>query len=86
MPSRTPANGLETANQKEKFQPSLGRFDLSSYYFSQAFEASRFHKTRNFFRDALSVGRAIRIDAERVKIVPLQLESEDPPGRVFSIT
>src|SRR5438477_6093639 len=42
MPSRTPSNGLETANQKETFQSEVVEFIFT--LFSQAFEDGHFTK------------------------------------------
>jgi len=38
MPTRTPSNGLKTANQKEKFQPEPWALGFAFILFSQAFE------------------------------------------------
>ena len=54
MPRRTPSNGLETANQKEKSQPESWRLDLSFMVLSKAFEDRHFTKTRNFLCNALA--------------------------------
>jgi hypothetical protein len=42
MPSRTPSNGLETANQKETFQPDSWALGFVFTLFSQAFEDRHF--------------------------------------------
>jgi len=42
MPSRTPSNGLEMANQKETFQPEPWAVGFVSMPFSQAFEDRHF--------------------------------------------
>jgi hypothetical protein len=44
MPSRTPSNGLEMANQKETFQPGSGAIEFVFTLFSQAFEDLHFKK------------------------------------------
>jgi hypothetical protein len=43
-PSRTPSNGLEMANQKERFQPESWAIAFVSMLFSQAFEDRHFTK------------------------------------------
>jgi hypothetical protein len=48
MPSRTPSNGLETANQKETFQSDALKVELIFTLFSQALE------DRHFTANALS--------------------------------
>jgi len=42
MASRTPSNGLVTANQKETFQSDALEVELSFTLFSQAFEDRHF--------------------------------------------
>jgi hypothetical protein len=44
MPTRTPSNGLETANQKETFQPDFLAIGFVFMLFSQAFEDRHFRK------------------------------------------
>ena len=44
MPTRTPSNGLETANQKETFQPESWAIAFVFTLFSQAFEDRHFTK------------------------------------------
>jgi len=46
IPSRTPSNGLETANQKETFQSEVVEFIFT--LFSQAFEDGHFRKSEIF--------------------------------------
>jgi len=60
------------------FQPAFSGVGFLFMPLFSSVRRSTFHKTWNFPRDALSVGRAIRIDAERIKFKPLQPESEDP--------
>jgi hypothetical protein len=42
MPSRTPSNGLESANQNETFQPEPWPLGFVFMLFSQAFEDRHF--------------------------------------------
>jgi len=56
-PSRTPSNGLETANQKETFQSAV---EFVFTLFSQAFEDRHFTKREISFGTLMSV-RAIRM-------------------------
>jgi len=58
-PSRTPSNGLETANQKETFQSEVVEFVFT--LFSQAFEDGHFKKREIFFR-TLNEVRRINLD------------------------
>ena len=44
MPTRTPSNGLETANQNETFQPESCAIRFVFTLFSQAFEQGHFTK------------------------------------------
>ena len=60
MPSRTPSNGLETANQKETFQSEVVEFIFT--LFSQAFEDRHFRK--------FAVGTAT-VGNRPLEIVPL---------------
>jgi hypothetical protein len=48
MPSRTPRNGLETANQKEASPPESFAVLLVFTLFSQAFEGRDFRKSEIF--------------------------------------
>jgi hypothetical protein len=50
MPSRTPSSGLETANQKETFQPDSCATEFAFTLFSQAFEARHFKNIENLSR------------------------------------
>jgi len=45
MPRRTPSNGLETANQKEKSQPESWAIGFVFMELSKAFEDRHFTKT-----------------------------------------
>jgi hypothetical protein len=45
MPRRTPTNGLEMANQKEKSQPESWAIEFVSMLLSKAFEDRHFTKT-----------------------------------------
>jgi hypothetical protein len=58
-PSRTPSNGLETANQKETFQSEVVEFVFT--LFSQAFEDEHFTKREIFF-GMLNEVRGINLD------------------------
>ena len=60
MPSRTPSNGLEMANQKETSQSEPWALGFVFMLFSQAFEDRYFTNTRNSFRDVLSAVRRMR--------------------------
>jgi hypothetical protein len=60
MPSRTPSNGLERANQNETFQPEPWALGFVFTLFSQAYDDRHFTNTRNSFRDALSAARRMR--------------------------
>jgi len=42
IPSRTPSNGLDTANRKQTSQPEVGVVELAFILFSQAFEQRNF--------------------------------------------
>ena len=44
MASSTPSNGLDTANQKETFQPEFSVVEFAFTLFSQAFEDRHFKK------------------------------------------
>jgi len=58
MARRTPSNGLETANQKEKFQPEFWAIGFVFMVFSKEFEPRHFIKRE--------ISRAISIvDAHR---------------------
>ena len=48
--TRTPINGLETANQKEMSQPGAPEVEFVFTLFSQAFEHQHFTKSEGFFR------------------------------------
>src|SRR5438105_8132199 len=48
MPTRTPSNGLETANQKETFQPDSWAIEFVFTLFSQVFEDRHFRKSEIF--------------------------------------
>jgi hypothetical protein len=65
------AKGSVRQTRKKCSDVTFQESDFSSWHFSQAFKTWHFWQIWNFFRDALNVGGAIRIDAERVKIVPL---------------
>jgi hypothetical protein len=52
--SRTPINGLETANQKETRQPESWAIAFVFMLFFSSSPTSIFHKRRNFFLYALS--------------------------------
>src|SRR5437763_11976259 len=51
-PSRTPSNGLETANQKETFQSEVVEFIFT--LFSQAFEDGHFTKREISLRQGIA--------------------------------
>ena len=51
MPRRTPSNGLETANQKETFQPESWAIAFVFMLFFSSVRRLTFHITRNFFRN-----------------------------------
>src|SRR5437016_2583639 len=55
MPSRTPSNGLETANQKETFQSEVVEFIFT--LFSQAFEDEHFTEREISFETLNEVRR-----------------------------
>src|SRR5262249_45697729 len=50
-PSRTPSNGLETANQNETFQPDSLVIELVFTLLSQAFEDRHFRNLEIFSRE-----------------------------------
>ena len=50
MPTRIPSNGLETANQKETFQPASRLIEFVFTLFSQAFDDWHFTE-REIFQD-----------------------------------
>jgi hypothetical protein len=67
--SRTPSNGLGTANQKEKSQPEPWAIEFVFTLFSQAFEDRHFTEAGNlsliqFLRDSARSDFRIRIDPE----------------------
>ena len=72
MPSRTPSNGLETANQKETFQSEVVEFIFT--LFSQAFEDGHFTEGEIFFETLYEV-RRIWIAASG-----LEDSAKTPPG------
>jgi len=51
MPTRTPSNGLETANQNETFQPGPWALGFVFILFFSSVRRSTFHVARNFFRN-----------------------------------
>jgi hypothetical protein len=51
MARRTPSNGLETANQKEKFQPESWAIGFVFMMLSKAFEGRHFTNTWDFLRN-----------------------------------
>src|SRR6266404_9438805 len=51
MPTRTPSNGLERANQNETFQPEPWALGFVFILFFSSVRRSTFHRTRNFFRN-----------------------------------
>jgi hypothetical protein len=53
-PSRTPSNGLETANQKETFQSEVVEFIFT--LFSQAFESRHFTEREISFETLKEIG------------------------------
>src|SRR4029077_18668057 len=55
MPSRTPSNGLENANQKETFQSEVVEFIFT--LFSQAFEDGHFTEREISFETLYEVRR-----------------------------
>ena len=59
MPTRTPSNGLETANQNETFQPESCAIRFVFTLFSQAFEQGHFTKCE-IPSACLECSRAIR--------------------------
>jgi hypothetical protein len=59
MPTRTPSNGLETANQKETFQPESCAIRFVFTLFYQAFEQGHFTKCE-ILSACLECSRAIR--------------------------
>jgi hypothetical protein len=65
-PSRTPSNGLETANQKETFQSEVVEFVFT--LFSQAFEDGHFTKREIFFGTlSAKLGESISIAASELE-------------------
>jgi len=64
MPSRTPSNGLQTANQKETFQLEVVEFIFT--LFSQAFEDGHFTECEISF-ETLNEVRRIWIGASRLE-------------------
>src|SRR6267142_4575549 len=51
MPTRTPSNGLERANQNETFQPEPWALGFVFILFFSSVRRSTFHVARNFFRN-----------------------------------
>ena len=72
IPSRTPSNGLETANQKETFQSEVVEFIFT--LFSQAFEDGHFTEREISF-ETLNEVRRIWIAASG-----LEDSAKTPPG------
>src|SRR5882724_9312660 len=66
MASSTPSNGLDTANQKETFQPEFSVVELAFTLFSQAFEDGHFTEREISFETLNEVGR-IWIAASRLE-------------------
>jgi hypothetical protein len=63
MASRTPRNGLETANQKETSQPEPSEVEFVFTLFSQAFEDRYFRKSSGVSVPALLSASPINLDA-----------------------
>ena len=72
MPSRTPSNGLERANQKETFQSEVVEFIFT--LFSQAFEDGHFTEREISF-ETLNEVRSIWTAASG-----LEDSAKTPPG------
>jgi hypothetical protein len=53
MARRTPINGLETANQKETFQPESSAIEFVFMLLSKEFEDQHFTKNVKIFRAML---------------------------------
>jgi urease accessory protein UreF len=66
MPTRTPSNGLETANQNETFQPKSSAVGFVFTLFSQAFEDRHFTECEISF-ETLNEVRRIWIAASRLE-------------------
>jgi hypothetical protein len=60
MPSRTPSNGLERANQNETFQPEPWALGFVFILFSQAFE-DRHLKKSEIFLSLVSKGKDLAL-------------------------
>ncbi len=74
MPSRTPSKGLETANQKEIFQPESFSVLFVFTLFSQAFEE------RHFTQREISFGTLNELRRTWIVASGLEDSAKTPPG------
>jgi hypothetical protein len=94
MPSRTPSNGLERANQKETRQPNSLAVGFVFTLFSQPYEDRHFTNTRNSFREAndpyirprRSIGRPSLPSRRRQAKERFSRLFDDNPQRLFYST
>ena len=74
MPSRTPSNGLETANQNETFQPEPWALGFVFTLFSQASE------DRHFTEREISFGTLNELRRTWIVASGLEDSAKTPPG------
>ena len=74
MPTRTPSNGLETANQNETFQPEPWALGFVFTLFSQAFE------DRHFTEREISFGTLNELRRTWIVASGLEDSAKTPPG------
>jgi hypothetical protein len=78
MPTRTPSNGLETANQNETFQAGVLAVKFVFMLFSQAFKDRRFRKFEIFLGLRLALRLLlIRDCGRRVLISPVRSKAKN---------
>jgi hypothetical protein len=74
MPTRTPSNGLETANQNETFQPEPWALGFVFTLFSQASE------DRHFTEREISFGTLNELRRTWIVASGLEDSAKTPPG------
>jgi len=74
MPTRTPSNGLETANQNETFQPEPWTLGFVFTLFSQASE------DRHFTEREISFGTLNELRRTWIVASGLEDSAKTPPG------
>jgi hypothetical protein len=77
-PSKTPINGLETANHKEMFQPGAWEVEFVFTLFFSSVRRSIFQKSDIFLADRVSAGQARRLFSPQdfdVSVNPMTLRA-----------